>query len=99
MPPTPRSDWISYGPNLVPRMSAIDHGDYTFGVRLFLKYFKFRHRGIFKVGWVFTFAAAAYNLIACGIWRFKRRKPRPKYVRWARERIFRSPVDAAKAFL
>ncbi len=24
---------------------------------------KVRHRGIFKVGWVFTFAAAAYNLI------------------------------------
>jgi len=22
-----------------------------------------RHRGIFKVGWVFTFAAAAYNLV------------------------------------
>jgi IS5 family transposase len=24
---------------------------------------KMRHRGIFKVGWVFTFAAAAYNLV------------------------------------
>jgi len=24
---------------------------------------KTRHRGIFKVGWVFTFAAAAYNLV------------------------------------
>jgi hypothetical protein len=24
---------------------------------------KVRHRGIFKVGWVFTFAAADYNLI------------------------------------
>jgi IS5 family transposase len=24
---------------------------------------KIRHRGIFKVGWVFTFAAAAYNLV------------------------------------
>ena len=24
---------------------------------------KLRHRGIFKVGWVFTFAAAAYNLV------------------------------------
>jgi IS5 family transposase len=24
---------------------------------------KSRHRGIFKVGWVFTFAAAAYNLV------------------------------------
>jgi len=24
---------------------------------------KVRHRGIFKVGWVFTFAAAAYNLV------------------------------------
>jgi hypothetical protein len=22
-----------------------------------------RHRGVFKVGWVFTFAAAAYNLV------------------------------------
>jgi IS5 family transposase len=24
---------------------------------------KARHRGVFKVGWVFTFAAAAYNLV------------------------------------
>jgi hypothetical protein len=24
---------------------------------------KRRHRGIFKVGWLFTFAAAAYNLV------------------------------------
>ena len=24
---------------------------------------KTRHRGIFKVGWVFTFAAVAYNLV------------------------------------
>jgi IS5 family transposase len=24
---------------------------------------KIRHRGIFKVGWAFTFAAAAYNLV------------------------------------
>jgi hypothetical protein len=24
---------------------------------------KTRHRGIFKVGWVFTFAASAYNLV------------------------------------
>jgi len=24
---------------------------------------KTRHRGVFKVGWVFTFAAAAYNLV------------------------------------
>ena len=24
---------------------------------------KTRHRGIFKVGWVFTFAAGAYNLV------------------------------------
>jgi len=24
---------------------------------------KVRHRGIFKVGWVFTFAATAYNLV------------------------------------
>jgi IS5 family transposase len=24
---------------------------------------RLRHRGIFKVGWVFTFAAAAYNLV------------------------------------
>jgi hypothetical protein len=24
---------------------------------------KVRHRGIFKVGWVFTFAPAAYNLV------------------------------------
>ena len=24
---------------------------------------KLRHRGIFKVGWIFTFAAAAYNLV------------------------------------
>ena len=24
---------------------------------------KTRHRGIFRVGWVFTFAAAAYNLV------------------------------------
>jgi hypothetical protein len=24
---------------------------------------KTRHRGIFKVGWVFTFTAAAYNLV------------------------------------
>jgi IS5 family transposase len=24
---------------------------------------KLRHRGIFRVGWVFTFAAAAYNLV------------------------------------
>jgi IS5 family transposase len=24
---------------------------------------KVRHRGIFKVGWVFTFAASAYNLL------------------------------------
>jgi hypothetical protein len=24
---------------------------------------KVRHRGIFKVGWVFTFVAAAYNLV------------------------------------
>jgi len=27
---------------------------------------KTRHRGIFKVGWVFTFAAAAYNLVRMG---------------------------------
>ena len=26
---------------------------------------KLRHRGIFKVGWVFTSAAAAYNLVTC----------------------------------
>src|SRR5437016_5587675 len=31
MPPAPRSDWISYGPNLVPGTSAIDPGDYTLG--------------------------------------------------------------------
>ncbi|HEY4932128.1 MAG TPA: transposase, partial [Terriglobales bacterium] len=24
---------------------------------------KVRHRGLFKVGWVFTFACAAYNLV------------------------------------
>jgi hypothetical protein len=24
---------------------------------------KTRHRGVFRVGWVFTFAAAAYNLV------------------------------------
>jgi hypothetical protein len=24
---------------------------------------KVRHRGIAKVGWIFTFAAAAYNLV------------------------------------
>jgi hypothetical protein len=24
---------------------------------------KVRHRGVLKVGWVFTFAAAAYNLV------------------------------------
>jgi hypothetical protein len=24
---------------------------------------KLRHRGIFKVGWIFTFAATAYNLV------------------------------------
>jgi hypothetical protein len=24
---------------------------------------KLRHRGIFKVGWIFTFPAAAYNLV------------------------------------
>ena len=24
---------------------------------------KTRHRGVFKVGWVFTFSAAAYNLV------------------------------------
>ena len=24
---------------------------------------KLRHRGYFKVGWIFTFAAAAYNLV------------------------------------
>ena len=24
---------------------------------------KTRHRGVFKVGWVFTFTAAAYNLV------------------------------------
>jgi hypothetical protein len=24
---------------------------------------KVRHRGVFKVGWIFTFAAAAYNLV------------------------------------
>jgi hypothetical protein len=24
---------------------------------------KVRHRGIFRVGWVFTFAAPAYNLV------------------------------------
>jgi hypothetical protein len=24
---------------------------------------KLRHRGLFKVGWIFTFAAAAYNLV------------------------------------
>jgi hypothetical protein len=24
---------------------------------------KTRHRGVHKVGWVFTFAAAAYNLV------------------------------------
>jgi IS5 family transposase len=24
---------------------------------------KVRHRGVFKVGWVFTFAAAVYNLV------------------------------------
>ncbi len=29
---------------------------------------KVRHRGIFKVGWVFTFACAAYNLCACATW-------------------------------
>ena len=27
---------------------------------------KTRHRGVFKVGWVFTFAAAAYNLVRMG---------------------------------
>jgi len=32
---------------------------------------KVRHRGIFKVGWVFTFAAAAYNLVRCEIWRMQ----------------------------
>jgi hypothetical protein len=32
MPPAPRSDWISYGPNLVPEINAIDHGDYTCGI-------------------------------------------------------------------
>jgi hypothetical protein len=37
MPPAPSSDWISYGPNFVPGVSATDHGDYTFEVRLFLK--------------------------------------------------------------
>jgi hypothetical protein len=24
---------------------------------------KLKHRGLFKVGWIFTFAAAAYNLV------------------------------------
>jgi hypothetical protein len=37
---------------------------------------KVRHRGVLKVGWVFTFAAAAYNLVECAIWQFKRRKPK-----------------------
>lgn len=24
---------------------------------------KLKHRGLFRVGWIFTFAAAAYNLV------------------------------------
>jgi hypothetical protein len=24
---------------------------------------KLKHRGLFKVGWIFTFASAAYNLV------------------------------------
>jgi hypothetical protein len=31
---------------------------------------KSRHRGLFRVGWVFTFAATAYNLV-------RMRKPTP----------------------
>ena len=42
---------------------------------------KVRHRGIFKVGWVFTFAAAPAIWCGCGIWRFKRRRPRSQCVR------------------
>src|SRR5205807_6194661 len=42
MPPAPRSDWISYGPNLVPGTNAIDPGDYTLGLRLFLKSYSAR---------------------------------------------------------
>jgi len=35
---------------------------------------KVRHRGIFKVGWVFTFAAAPPIWCGCGIWRFRELK-------------------------
>src|SRR6267143_5470556 len=38
-------------------------------------------RGIFKVGWIFTFAAAAYNLVRMRIWQVKRRRPRSQRVR------------------
>jgi len=38
--------------------------EYSFGwLKTIALLRKVRHRGIFKVGWVFTFAAAAYNLV------------------------------------
>ena len=35
MPPAPTSDWISYGPNFVPGISAIDMAIIPAGVRIF----------------------------------------------------------------
>jgi len=52
---------------------------------------KVRHRGIFKVGWVFTFAAAAYNLV---------RMPQPGVVRGSIRHNRRSKcVCTAKTWL
>jgi hypothetical protein len=42
---------------------------------------KFRHHGVSKVGWVFTFAAAAYNLVRMRNLAAQRLKSRPEYVR------------------
>ena len=36
---------------------------------------KVRHRGIEKVGWLFTFAAATYNLMTWCAWRDLAAKP------------------------
>ena len=39
---------------------------------------KVRHRGLERVGWMFTFAAAAYNLVR--IRNLMRGNPQPRYV-------------------
>jgi hypothetical protein len=51
--------------DVVERLAAGSQGAVTWR-SIFFKLFaqrKTRHRGIFKVGWVFTFTAAAYNFL------------------------------------